>query len=63
MFAVACGWCRACYVLYWIDVVRIFEYNQDITKSVATLKIPYVADTATATVADTAAIIIDYNTS
>jgi len=63
MFAVACGWCRACYVLYWIDVMRIVEYNQDITKSFATFKIPYVTDTSTATVTDTAAIIIDYNIS
>ena len=43
--------------------MRIVEYNQDITKSFATLKIPYVADTATATVTDTAAIRIDYNLS
>ena len=43
--------------------MHIFEYNQDITKSLATLKIPYVTDTATATVTDTAAIIIDYNIS
>ena len=57
-----CVWLE-CYVLYWIDVMHIFEYNQDITKSFATLKIPYVADTATATVTDTAATIIDYNIS